>query len=331
MKKRDKPIAVTMGDPAGVGPETILKAFHKLSKTDRNRLLLFGDIGYFRKLDRKLKTGVTVMALERADSGADCLRVEPVTPINFRFAEFGKIDKRFGTVAMESVVKAMTAVMEGRCACMVTAPINKGSVNLAGFKVAGHTEFLAQKSGAKDVVMMLTSKKLSVALVTTHLALKDVAKRLSNRKIEKTILLVDQFMNSYRKEPGRIAVTGLNPHAGDGSLFGSEEEQLIAPAIESARRKCLSELSGPHPADTMFTPQSRKKYDVAIAMYHDQGLIPVKALGFGETINVTIGLPFLRVSVDHGTAFDIAGENLAEPAPMVHAIKTARQMLQGKW
>ncbi|MDH5679219.1 MAG: 4-hydroxythreonine-4-phosphate dehydrogenase PdxA, partial [Nitrospinota bacterium] len=170
--------------------------------------------------------------------------------------------------------------------------------------------------------------KLKVVVATTHVAVKDVPRLLDQGKLGQLILLVERSVKQYGLASPRIAVCGLNPHASDGGLFGQEEARIIAPAIRAARRAGV-EASGPHPADTMFTPQAREKYDVAIAMYHDQGLIPVKALSFGETVNVTLGLPFLRVSVDHGTAFDIAGKNMADERPMVHAIRTAARMLKG--
>lgn len=328
--KTDKNIAVSWGDPAGIGPETILKAFGLLPKSLRNRLRVFGDAKHLRWLDKRLKTGVDIVDARSAKSRQDALHVEHTLDLEFTPGDFGEVDGRFGAAAMESVIKAATAVREGHCAALVTAPINKASVNLAGYHIPGHTEFLAEFCGGAPVAMMLASAKLSVVVATTHVALRDVAARLSANNLENLLILID---GSYRQLSGkrpRIAVCGLNPHAGDGGLFGDEEARIITPAVDAAKR-CGIKVTGPYPADTMFTEKARAGYDIALAMYHDQGLVPVKALSFGETVNITLGLPFLRVSVDHGTAFDIAGKNKADPKPMVHAIKTAAKIISGRF
>ncbi|MDH5639382.1 MAG: 4-hydroxythreonine-4-phosphate dehydrogenase PdxA, partial [Nitrospinota bacterium] len=242
--------------------------------------------------------------------------------------KLGNVSKSSGLAAMSALEEAITRTHNGEFAAMVTAPISKEAVNRAGYKIAGHTEFLAQRCGGASVAMMLASRKLKVVVATTHVAVRDIPRLLDRKKLLHLILLVARSMKQYGITSPRIAVCGLNPHASDGGLFGDEETRIITPAIRDARRKGV-EVTGPHPADTMFTPRAREKYDVAIAMYHDQGLIPVKALSFGETVNVTLGLPFLRVSVDHGTAFDIAGGGVADERPMVHAIRTAARMLKG--
>jgi len=257
-----------------------------------------------------------------------------VAPLDIRLdfdfaADFGVETAAAGRVAMRSVEMAVDAVLAGRHAALVTAPINKASVNLAGYKIPGHTEFLAERAGVADVAMMLTGKALSVVVVTTHHAMRDLPKLLTKEKIVVTLRIVDSALKRYGIDRPRLAVTGFNPHAGDHGVFGDEEARIIAPAIAEARRHGV-EAVGPYPADTLFAPAARATYDCAVAMYHDQGLIPIKALSFGETVNVTLGLPFLRVSVDHGAAFDIAGKNRASGAPMAHAVKATLTMLAGR-
>ncbi|MBF0169806.1 MAG: 4-hydroxythreonine-4-phosphate dehydrogenase PdxA [Nitrospinae bacterium] len=324
-------IAVSWGDPAGIGPETVLKAFGLLPKGVRRRIVLHADPAYMTALDARLGTGVPMAPERDAGFDDDLLRIAPLSrPVKFDFdRDFGKEKKAFGAAAIESVERAMDAVLCGQADALVTAPINKASVNKAGFHVPGHTEFLAQRAGVEEVVMMLTGRELSVVVVTTHHRLADVPALLTKEKIVATLTIVDASFKRFGIARPRLAVTGLNPHASDHGVFGDEEARIIAPAIKAARKKGI-DATGPFPADTMFSPAARKTYDCAVAMYHDQGLIPIKTLSFGETVNVTLGLPFLRVSVDHGTAFDIAGTGRADGAPMRHAIMTARAMLAGR-
>lgn len=333
--KKQKPvkknkIALTSGDPAGIGPEITLKAFLLLPKSARKRVVLFGDLDHFKKLNRRIKTGVAIASVRDTKPSDDCLRIEPVKTEGVTFASFGKVNKACGIAAMASVEAAADRVMSGEYDALVTAPICKEAAHLAGYQIPGHTEFLAQRAGVSAVVMTLASKELAVALVTTHLPLSKVANGLTIPKVEKTISIVDATLKMYGVKKPRIAICGLNPHASDGGVFGDEEKRIIQPAIVTSRRKKI-DITGPYPADTLFSPLSRKKYDVAIAIYHDQGLIPIKALSFGETVNITFGLPYLRVSVDHGTAFDIAGKNRADGKPMAFAIRTTFRLLAGRW
>ncbi len=329
-KRKKLRLAVSFGDPAGIGPEVTLKAFHLLPRSVRNSLTVFGDIGYFRRLDQKCKTGVNIVEAGKAQASNDCLRVEPVCDLHFHSVEFGVVDKRCGAAAMGSLEEAARLTLAGEFDALITPPIHKKSVNLAGYVVPGHTEFLSAVCGDVPVAMMLASPALKVVVATTHLALRDVPSALTARKLLGMMKLVDKSLTAYLGEKPRIAVCGLNPHASDGGLFGNEERQIIAPAIKRAVKMGIK-ATGPYPADTLFTPRALKTYDVALAMYHDQGLIPVKTLGFGKTVNITLGLPFLRVSVDHGAAFDIAGKNMADAGPMAHAIRTAVNILSGKF
>jgi len=321
-------IAITWGDPSGIGPEVILLAFAHISPTLRKRITVFGDPDHMAHLAIHLKLPMKVIDASYGRGGLDTMAVVKAAAFPFSHENMGKISKSAGQAAMSALEEAITRTQRGEFAAMVTAPISKEAVNRAGYRIAGHTEFLASRCGGVPVAMMLASRKLKVVVATTHVAVKDIPRLLKFEKLRDLILLVARSVKQYGLSSPRIALCGLNPHASDGGLFGDEEARIITPAIRGARRAGV-EITGPHPADTMFTPRAREKYDVAIAMYHDQGLIPVKALSFGETVNVTLGLPFLRVSVDHGTAFDIAGKNMADERPMVHAIRTAARMLKG--
>ncbi len=322
-----KDIAITCGDPAGIGPEIVLKSFKRLPLHLRKKILLFADRFFMEKIGRDLDINTTMT--DENDRTGKSLRLHHLPKCGITKKEIGRVSAKTGRIAICSIDSALTAISKGTCCAIVTAPINKEAINMAGYRVAGHTEYFSAYDGGADVVMMMAGKKLKVALVTTHVAIKDLAKAITRQKVLKTLQIVDKSMSAYLGHRPKIAVCGFNPHAGDGGLFGNEENRIIIPAIESARRTGI-DASGPYPADTLFTPKMREQYDVAIAIYHDQGLIPVKALSFGETVNVTLGLSFLRVSVDHGTACDIAGKGIADPAGMVYAIKTAERMLKGK-
>jgi 4-hydroxythreonine-4-phosphate dehydrogenase len=329
-KRKKLRLAVSFGDPAGIGPEVTLKAFHLLTRPARNSLTVFGDLGYFRRLNQKYKTGVNIVEAGKAKASDDCLRVEPVCDLHFHSFEFGVVDKRCGAAAMGSLEESARLTLAGEFDALITPPIHKQAINLAGYVVPGHTEFLSAVCGNVPVAMMLASPALKVVVATTHLALREVASALTSKKLLETMKLVDKSLTAYLGQRPRIAVCGLNPHAGDGGIFGNEERRVIEPAIKRAVKLGIK-ATGPHPADSLFTPRALNAYDVALAMYHDQGLIPVKTLGFGKTVNITLGLPFLRVSVDHGAAFDIAGKNMADAEPMAHAIRTAVNILSGKF
>ncbi len=323
-------IAVSMGDPSGVGPETILKAYGLLPGYARRSLTVFGDPDYFVMLDKLVGTSVKIIEKGEERGALDGLRVMRVCSFKFNRAGFGRVNRRYGVAAMKSVETAARATLRGEYGALVTAPINKESANLAGYHIAGHTEFLSGLCGGAPVAMLLASDTLKVVVATTHVAIRDVPARLTRSGLARLIKLVDKSLAGLGFDSPEIIVCGLNPHASDGGVFGDEERRIITPAINAAKKAGVN-VRGPYPADSVFTPARRKTYDVAIAMYHDQGLVAVKALGFGRTVNITLGLPFLRVSVDHGTAFDIAGRGLADGKPMAHAIMTALSILQGKY
>lgn len=225
---------------------------------------------------------------------------------------------------MESIRLGACLALRGDADALVTAPINKASMNRAGFRIPGHTEFLAELSGTKRFEMMLVGGPLRVVPVTRHVALKDVPRLLTKKKIEEAIALTDQELRrSFGIKKPRIVICGLNPHAGERGLFGSEEERIIAPAVKAARRRTGSALTGPLSPDALFRDAYLGRYDAEICMYHDQGLIPLKMISRGAGVNVTLGLPFVRTSPDHGTAYGIAGKGVADPGSMLAAMELA--------
>lgn len=270
-----------MGDPAGIGPEIAAKAMVHPQVLKICRPLIIGD----RKEDLK------------------------------RF-KIGQVSKEAGRASIEYVEKAIKLALAKKVDAMVTGPISKEAIHLAGIKFPGHTELLAARTRTKNFAMMFISKKLWVILVTTHLPLAKVPRAITKKRVLEVIKL------AYRAKPGRIGVAGLNPHAGEGGLFGREEIKQIAPAVAAARKLGIK-VDGPISPDIIFNRAAAGAYGIVVAMYHDQGLIPLKLLSFGRSVNVTVGLPIIRTSVDHGTAFDIAGQNRADPGSMIEAVKAA--------
>ena len=319
-------IAVTMGDPAGVGPEIILKALDNPLVTKSCRLVIFGDRKVLEATARRLEKSFPVNSIQRFDRlergegsvglyEASCLPADQVTP--------GKPDPRWGAPALEYIRLAARAALKGQVSAMVTSPVSKEIIRGIRPSFTGHTEFLAGQSKTRIFGMMLAGQKLKVSLVTIHLSLIKALQALDKEKILRTIKLTHQTLTGWFgvKDP-RIAVAGLNPHAGEQGAFGSEEEKIIAPAVLKAQDQGLK-VSGPYPPDTLFYWAAQGRYDAVVALYHDQGLIPLKLLHFHNAVNITMGLPFIRTSVDHGTAFDIAGKGLANPDSLVQAILLA--------
>ena len=293
------PIAITLGDPAGIGAEVVLGAIRDLDIPVR----LFGS-----------------RALANPPATVDFVDVGGEGPIRY-----GIVDAAYGSVALASIDAALAAISSGECSALVTAPIHKRAIAAAGCPFPGHTELLADRAGlrryAHDFAMVFDSPSIRVALLTVHVPLREAIDSIRADDIAALARLVSrEHLRLYGTAP-RIGVAGVNPHAGEGGRFGDEEAE-IARGVELGKREGLS-IDGPRPADTIFLDARRKKYDVVLAMYHDQGLIPVKTLEFEQSVNMTIGLPYLRASVDHGTAFDIAGKGLADPAPMRYTIEWA--------
>lgn len=319
-----KPLAITLGDPAGIGSEIVFKALDDLPPDFP--VWVFGEWRYaleaaprsetLRSLPRTRAIAPAETAI-RLFVDTDLASVDPL--------RFGEIDATYGRVALKSIDLAVDAITRGFCSALVTAPIHKQAVAAAGCRFPGHTEILAEKAGLKrygyDFAMYFDSPRLKVALASVHIALRDAIARCDAPMLAALIRLTDrEYQDLYGAHP-RIAVAGINPHAGEGGMFGDEEKQ-IAEAIERTRRDGL-DVSGPHAPDTVFRSAVEGRYDVVVAMYHDQGLIPVKTIAFEESVNVTLGLPYRRCSVDHGTAFDIAGKGVADAQPMRYAIEWA--------
>jgi 4-hydroxythreonine-4-phosphate dehydrogenase len=281
-------IAITEGDPAGIGPEIARRA-----AVDPRVLGVCEPVLYGAPADVSFPPGV--------------------------------LSAEAGRAAYDAIVRATKDALRGEVAAVATAPINKEALCLAGLPWSGHTDLLAHLTGARHAAMMFYSDELRVVLATVHVPLAKVPKLLTRSLMEQTIALTARELPLFDKVPPRIAVAGLNPHAGEHGLFGREEETAIAPAIASCRAKGI-DVSGPFPADTVFVRARKGEFDVVVACYHDQGLIPVKLAAFGRAVNVTLGLPIVRTSVDHGTAFDIAGKGVADAGSMIEAVLLAARL-----
>ena len=285
-------IALTVGDPAGIGPEIVAKA--------------------------------------AADPGVRAM-CEPVIFASTPAAAFklGEVSAAAGQAAYDTIVAAVDAARTGKVDAIATAPINKLAFSLAGIPWKGHTDLLAHLCGGVRVAMLFHAPQLKVVLITVHVPLREVAALLTPDLVADTIRLTAASLPQFGIARPRLALAGLNPHAGESGLLGTEDDGVLAPAVASARAGGI-DIEGPFPADTVFVRASRGEFDCVLACYHDQGLIPVKLLAFGQAVNVTIGLPIIRTSVDHGTAFDIAGKGVADAGSMIEAVKLAVYMTQSK-
>jgi len=322
------PIAMTMGDPAGVGPELALRAWLARDAASAPFFVL-ADPAALARLACRFSLNVPIVEVAPSEAAAVFDRAMPVAPLAARAdAPPGAASPEFAAATIESIERAVTAVKSGAARAVVTNPIAKATLYAAGFKFPGHTEFLGALAEREwrmkaQPVMMIWSPALAVVPVTIHVALKDAPRLLTSELIVSTARIVAADMTSrFGVARPRLAIAGLNPHAGEGGAMGREEIETIAPAIETLRAEGL-EVVGPLPADTMFHAAARARYDVALTMYHDQGLIPAKTLAFDSGVNVTLGLPFVRTSPDHGTAFDIAGKGVANPASLIAALNLA--------
>lgn len=309
-------IAITLGDPAGVGPEVTLKALHD---PEIAALADYSIVGDATVIDDTLR------ALELGRPAAKVVDLGLVRDAAF---ETGKISAACGRAAVEYVRRAAELCLAGEADAMTTAPVNKEAVTLSGLSFTGHTEFIAEVTGARDSRMLLVGDRLRVVHVTTHVSLRKACDATPKR-IVRTLELASEALGWLGFPEGRIAICGLNPHAGEHGLFGKEDQDNIVPAVETARKMGIN-VEGPVPADTVFLKASRGGYDLVVAMYHDQGHIPVKLLDFERTVNVSLGLPIIRTSVDHGTAFDIAGQDKADPTNMKAALQLAATMARNR-
>ena len=334
----NQPLIITMGDPTGVGPELIIKtlltgAFDSLPRPP----VIAGDVGVLRRAARLFGVTARLEALvsdglgtHRLYVGDRQLAVHPLSVLDAEELRYGAPDAACGRAMLDYVTWSCDRCREGVAAGMVTAPISKAAIHQAGCRFPGHTELLAERCGVAKVVMMLGGDRLRVCLVTTHLALREVPAALNQEKIFDTVWITDSALRRHFSiARPRLAVLGLNPHSGEGGLFGDEEARQIAPAVAAAQALGI-DASGPHSADTLFHFAVQGHYDAVIAMYHDQGLGPLKLLHFEDAVNVTLGLPIVRTSVDHGTAYDLAGTGKASERSLVAAVRIAEQMTMTK-
>lgn len=320
-------IGITMGDPVGIGPEIILSALSQGSIYNLCRPLVIGDPGVLRQAMTDLEYTPVIHMTDTPETGVyrpGTLNVfSPAPPLSTPVA-WGRPTPETGAAMEQWITAAVDMAMSGAISAMVTCPINKEALKMAGSRFAGHTEMLAQRTGTKRYAMMLAGDRLRVVLVTIHTALRNVPGLLSADAVADTILLTAESLKQrFGIDAPKIAVAGLNPHAGENGMFGDEEARLIVPAIEQARQKTSAVLTGPWPPDTVFGKAAAGLFDAVVCMYHDQGLIPFKLLHFEDGVNTTLGLPIIRTSVDHGTAYDIAGTGRADCRSLAAAIDMA--------
>ena len=317
-------LAITMGDPAGIGPEIIVRLFAE-GKAASDAIVI-GDLKVLERVAGEIAPDLPVIGI--AGPGENSAE-EPVLPV-LQVGELaddivtGRVDARCGAASFDYVRKAIGLALERKVSGIVTAPIHKEALSLAGVPYPGHTEMLADLTGTDDFAMMLANDSLKVILTTIHVALRDVPALITIERVRRTVRLACRACEQLGIVSPRVAVAGLNPHAGEHGLFGDEDDRVLRPVVEEFRNDG-HDVSGPWPGDTVFMRARRGEFDIVVAQYHDQGLIPVKLLGIDDGVNVTVGLPFIRTSVDHGTAFDIAGKGIADHASLVAAFEFARR------
>ena len=310
-------IGITMGDPAGVGPEIICKALAEMDAADRARVRVFGS------------RDTLARAADLVGVGGDIAGLVEDVPLEGGPVALGKLDPRAGDASFRFIERAVRAAQAGEIGCIVTAPINKAALNAAGHHYDGHTGMLAALTGARSSFMLLASERMSVIHVSTHVSLHDAIERATTQRVLDTIRAGHAHLRRIGIAQPRIAVAGINPHCGEGGLFGTEDMERIAPAVELARAEGI-DATGPIPADTVYRRAYDGAFDLVVAQYHDQGHIPMKLVAFDTTVNVSLGLPIDRTSVDHGTAFDIAGTGKANHVNMHAAIAYARKLADNR-
>jgi 4-hydroxythreonine-4-phosphate dehydrogenase len=328
MFSKQKPFALTLGDAAGIGPEIVVKLHHQGVPA---ACVVYGDANALRRAVEMLGLSLSIIEIDRIDltdlheGRKDHIFVKPTRPELPYDLPMGRVDGRCGQVAYDALCSAIDDAMAQKVRGIVTAPLNKQAMHAAGLNFPGHTEILAARSNSSHVSMMLVNEELRVILVTIHEALSKVPSLLTEKLELETLRHAHHACLQLGIECPRVAVAGLNPHAGENGKFGSEDFSIIAPAIAQAVNLGI-DASGPWPGDTTFMRARRGEFDIVVAQYHDQGLIPIKYLGIDHGINVTVGLPFIRTSVDHGTAFDIAGRGIADPSSLRAAFDLAIRM-----
>ena len=336
-------IAITMGDPASIGPEIAVKALQQKKIYDICRPLLVGDGGVFNDIIKRLKSGVTINAIKEvaeAKFKQGIIDVIDLKNVELSKLEFGKINAMCGEASFQAIKKVIELAMASEVDATVTGPIHKKAINEAGHHFAGHTEIYAHYTNTKKYAMLLVEDHINVIHVSTHVSLRQACDLVKKERIVNVIELLRNGLVRLGKENLKIGVAGLNPHAGDSGLFGTEDDQEIFPAVEEAKRLGY-DVEGPVPPDTMFAKAAMGAYGGVVAMYHDQGHIPFKLAGFKwnaekqqmdsvKGVNITLGLPIIRTSVDHGTAFEIAGKGIASADAMILAIESAVQLSKTK-
>ncbi|HTI00260.1 MAG TPA: 4-hydroxythreonine-4-phosphate dehydrogenase PdxA [Acidisoma sp.] len=321
------PMGITMGDPAGIGPEIVVKLF---AEGPPAPAVVFGDVLLLRRAAGILGAPVEVVEIESARAargGAGRIEVIPVSRLPEDLL-FGRVDAQAGQAAFDYINRAIDAVQAGTISAIVTAPISKQAMHEAGIDYPGHTEILAERAGTRDYAMMLANRELRVLLVSIHVPLSEAVAMVTQENELRAIRLAHRAGLQFGIAQPRVGVAGLNPHAGEGGMFGHEDDAIIAPAVARAHAEGIA-VVGPLSGDTIFMRARQGEFDVVVAQYHDQGLIPVKYLGLDEGVNITVGLPFIRTSVDHGTAFEIAGKGSASAASLRAACEQAALMLKG--
>jgi 4-hydroxythreonine-4-phosphate dehydrogenase len=326
-----KPLALTLGEPAGIGPDIAIKAWLSSNELKLPAFYLLGDRDFVAKRAKILGLNIELACVGAEQAVAAFASALPIVATGrVATAQPGQPDETSAEAALASIRRAVADVVAGQASGVVTNPIAKSVLYRAGFRHPGHTEFLAELAASgghtPQPVMMLWSPVLAVVPVTIHLPLRDAVTTLSSDLIVSTArILVADLKARFGLAAPRLAVTGLNPHAGEDGTLGTEDQDIVAPAVEILRAEGIA-VRGPLPADTLFHDAARKTYDCAICMYHDQALIPIKTIAFDDAVNVTLGLPFIRTSPDHGTAFDIAGTGRANPASLIAALRLAARM-----
>ncbi|NVL89408.1 MAG: 4-hydroxythreonine-4-phosphate dehydrogenase PdxA [Desulfobacterales bacterium] len=319
-------IGITMGDPVGIGPEIILKALAERSLYETCCPLVLGDVAVMTATGKRLGTGPAIRPVDVPEAGlyqSGSIDVIGLSDLDYNQLEYGHPTQETGLAMAAYVTQGIDWAMQGLIHGLATCPINKMAMHMAGADFDGHTELLAQRTKTSDYVMMLAGSRLRVALATIHIPLALVSEKLTTEAVFKTIRITEEALRkSFDIPKPRLAVAALNPHAGENGLFGDEEGRIISPAIRQAEEEGI-DVSGPHPPDSLFYLALKGRWDAIVCMYHDQGLIPFKMVHFSDGVNTTLGLPIVRTSVDHGTAYDIAGTARADPGSLVAAIRMA--------
>jgi len=332
-------IAISAGDPAGIGPEICVRALEQTDLYSHARPLLICDPVIIRRAITSCNMNLQIAVIEDPSQGkyrSGTLDVLGMDNVDLKRFQFGRVSAMCGKASFEYVIKAIELAKKQEVSATVTGPINKEALNCAGIQFPGHTEIFAHYTGTKDYAMMLADRDFRVIHVSTHVSMRDAIEALTRERVMKVIRLANNALKQMGIAVPRIAVNGLNPHAGEHGLFGMEEIDHIIPAIEQARQEGI-EADGPHPPDTIFPKMKGGQYDIVVCMYHDQGHIPTKLTGFQydhrkriwegiSGVNITLGLPIIRVSVDHGTAFDKAGLGMANPESMIQSILYAAKL-----